>query len=418
MCYAAGGLFVLFEGADGNAVPGFFFEHIANAFAFSNDAVSVDFVLAHESFLNAFSAGLSELNVEVVVTVLGSITLDDNLGFGMALHVVGDHGYVGHLIGSDYAGTDAEEYEAYGVVLVGNFLNHLYFGLAVLASFEFGSEFAGLSLPCTCSSEASLELTAEVVDLTVESVDFSLVVGLNALEAITEVIGNAGHEVEGSVVLVVSAGGLVPFVLVVEVVTVGHIPSDAGLEGDGNVLADIEVEVKTNLCCEVVPVFALAFLVVAIDIIVSPACAAYYFETEYAALAVVTTEESYEVNSAVHTYIGVVESGCGVNVAAPVGSVNCESGFNAEGESGSYLLLDVETCNTAHISEEGCVMHGGRNTTVETDRPIVKETGLLNSLSGSGESTKCYYSRKNYFLHKYKLILVSNVVQRYELFLN
>ena len=155
---------LLFECADANSVPGLFLEHVADAFAFSGDAVSLDLVLVDEGVLDCLGTVLGELHVEVVVAVLGSVTLDDNLAVGVALHVVGNHRYVGHLVGGDGVRADAEEYEADGVVLVGNFLDNLDFGLLVLASLEFGGEFAGLSLPGAGGSYASVELAAEVVD--------------------------------------------------------------------------------------------------------------------------------------------------------------------------------------------------------------------------------------------------------------
>lgn len=63
-------LFVVLEGADADAVPAFFFKHVADAFAFSLDAVGRNLVAFDESLLYAFGSGLSELDVEVEVTVL------------------------------------------------------------------------------------------------------------------------------------------------------------------------------------------------------------------------------------------------------------------------------------------------------------------------------------------------------------
>lgn len=40
--------------------------------------------------------------------------------------------------------------------------------------------------------------------------------------------------------------------------------------------------------------------------------------------------------------------------------------FYTEGKCRSDLFLDVETYQAAHITEEGCVLEGGGNTTIET----------------------------------------------------
>ncbi len=294
MCYF---LFVLriFDGADAYAVPRFLGEHVADAFAFSNDAVSVDFVLINESVLNGFSAVFSEFDVEVEVTVLRSIAFNEDFRIFVILEVSGDHFNVGLLVGGDNGRTDAEEYVANRVEVVANFLDGLY-GTSVAGSELVGEVvcfgFSGVGL-----GSSLVESGAEVVNLTVEGVDFSLVVRHYASEFVaTEVVGNRCLEVECSTVDVISGGCLVGTGVV-------HVPCNVGAETQSYIVAYVEVEVETGFGNEVVGI-AMAY-----NIVVTPAGTGNSLNGEGAGLAVVAAEEVEQVNCSVCSYVRIVESG-------------------------------------------------------------------------------------------------------------
>ncbi len=217
----------------------------------------------------------------------------------MVLEERSDHFNVGLLVGGDFRRTDAEEYEANRREVVGNFFHYFFLYGAILACFEVGGESGCCGFESGAVYHACVERCAEVVDLAVEGVDFSLVVGLNALEAVAEVVGYAGLKVERGLVGVVSGGGLVN-------VGVRHVPYDRRFEGDCEVFVYVEVEVKSDFGCEVVPVFAGGL----VEVFVAPACTGYCLDREGTAFAIVASKEVEEVDCAIHAYIRVIE-GCG-----------------------------------------------------------------------------------------------------------
>ena len=91
------GLFV--EGADGNAVPAVFVEHVADAFALSFDARGFDAVFLDEHVLDGVGAGFRETFVVFGIAFFGSVAGDGDFHVGVLLHVVGDHADVGLLRG-------------------------------------------------------------------------------------------------------------------------------------------------------------------------------------------------------------------------------------------------------------------------------------------------------------------------------
>ena len=158
----------------------------------------------------------------------------------------------------------------------------------------------------------------------------------------------------------------------------GHVPDDRGLDRDGEVVVEVEVEIETGLCAEVVHVLACG----GVDIVVEPACTCGGFDVEGTEAAVVAAEEVEEVDSTVCADVLVVKCCFAGSVDHfPLGGVDGKTAFYTYCECGGYLLLDVHAPDAAHRAEECLALHGGGDTAVETDRPVVEELGLLNSLS-------------------------------------
>ena len=269
-------LLALLESTDGNAVPGFLVEHVADTFAFCSDAVGRNTILADKHLLHRFGTVGCKLDVEVVVTVLRSIALHHNLCIGMALHIVGNHLYVGALVGGDYRRSDAEEYEANRIILVRHFLNYL--GSLVAALLQFIAQGIGLCLPFIGGGCRLVELTAETVDLVVEGVDFGLVIRLYALETVAESIRYAGQKVEHGIVHIE--------LKVAAAITATHVPGNRWLECQGHMVTDIEIEVEAGLHTKIIDVGAIGF----VHIVMTPACADESVDREGTLVALVATE--------------------------------------------------------------------------------------------------------------------------------
>mgnify|MGYP003488380193 FL=1 len=326
-------LLALLKGADAYAVPRLLREHVADAFALGVDAVSGDLVALDELSLNSLCTSVGKTYIHFEGTVGRSVAANLNLSVLVVLEVSCDHLHVGLLVSGDLGRTDAEEDVADRVEVVVHFLDN--FLRAVQASGELVREAVSLGFPSVGVGYRLVESGAEVVDLTVEGVDFSLVVGLYASELVaTEVVGEAELQVESSVVCVVSGIALLN-------VVAGHVPNDRGLEGESNVVAYVVVEVQADLCAEVVGVAC------AVHVVVDPASAGNYFKTEGTNLAVVTAEEVAEVHCAIDPHVRVVES-CAAAVAnLPTRGVHAELAFSTYSESRCDLLGYVQAYETA-----------------------------------------------------------------------
>lgn len=337
----------VFDGADADTVPALLGEHVADTFALSIDAVSADFVLVDEGIFHCLCTCIGKTYVDFLGAVGRSITLDVNLGVFVVLQIGSYHLDIGLLVGSDCGRTYAEEYETYAVEDVGFFFYLNNFGFAVLASSQFVSKTIGLGFPSGGVSVAVVQLATEVVDLTVKGIDFGLVEGLNASEAGAEVVCHTCLQVEYGAVCIIVCVALRAVAI--------HVPSDAGLEGNGHLLRNIEVEVQANLGYEVVVVGTIyqtfCFYIAGVEV-VSPTGTGKSLDGEGTCFALVTAEEVEEINLAIDTYIRVVESGARVDFLCPGGGVDAELAFNAESEGRSNLLVDMQTYQTTHVGEE------------------------------------------------------------------
>ena len=368
---------LVLDGADGNAVPAFLGKHVADTLTLSLDAVSSNLVLVDEGSLHSLGTLVGETDVNLLGTILRCVTLDDNLSVLVVLEVHCNLLYVRHLVVSDVVAANLEEDVAHGVELV--VVNLYNLGLAVLASGKLSLKGSVGGVAAVEGGVGSLYIATKSVDLSVESIDFTLIVGLNALEAVAEVVRYAGEELYCSVVGVVTAGSVLD-------VVVCHVPSDRGLDGDSplTTCAEVEVEVKANLGCEIV-VVAVATVTFgevtgrSVPEVVAPACACYSLNLEETTAAVVACEEVVEINGAINAHILAVKSGSALGTATPRRGVHAPCALYAEAEYGRNLLVDVNADHTTHVAPEGGILEGGSTTTHEAERPVIPKFALLES---------------------------------------
>lgn len=81
-------LFSLVDGADADAVPVAFAEHVANALSFSLDAVGGDVVFVDQDGLHCFSACVGDFGVDFSAALWRSVTLDAHCGVLVVLRNV------------------------------------------------------------------------------------------------------------------------------------------------------------------------------------------------------------------------------------------------------------------------------------------------------------------------------------------
>lgn len=344
----------------------------------SGDAVSSHFVFLNKSCLNGLSTSCSEFSVELCATFGRSITLNDEFSIGVVLEILSNHLDVGLLVSLDLRRTYAIEYVANRVDSVRNdFFNN---GFASFASSEFSSETVSFSLPCVRSGYATVELTAEVVDLSVESINFSLVVGTNASETGVDVVSNASEEVERSVVFVVT--GRVPFTFIV-----AHVVSNRGFQRHGHVVFEVEVERKTGFGSErrvVVEICVRASIVSA-----SPTSTCKNIDVEETTFAFVTADEVEEVYTAIETNVRVVNGSGAVYSVVPRRSVNSSVAFNTKTEDGSQHFVEVDTESATNIADEVSTFEGSKSTTINTYLDVVSQFRSSDSLL---LSLRCEYT--------------------------
>lgn len=92
-------LFSLVDGADADAVPVAFAEHVANALSFSLDAVGGDVVFVDQDGLHCFSACVGDFGVDFSAALWRSVTLDAHCGVLVVFEECGDALDVGELRG-------------------------------------------------------------------------------------------------------------------------------------------------------------------------------------------------------------------------------------------------------------------------------------------------------------------------------
>jgi hypothetical protein len=146
--------------------------------------------------------------------------------------------------------TAVEEDVADVVEVVNNLFNS---SGTTVASVELSLEVSELSEKSCVVCATSFEVAAESVDLSVESVNFCLVVGTNESEVmctvrVLEVVCDTSFELEVHIVRVV-VRIVTEVVVFVNALVAVHIPKEGGLDRECPSLsfAKVEVEVKTYL---------------------------------------------------------------------------------------------------------------------------------------------------------------------------
>ena len=212
---------------------------------------------------------------------------------------------------------------------------------------------------------------------------------------VAEVIGNTCLEFNDCVVAVV-VGSITEHVGFDTVVV--HVPQDGGLEGDGPGLglAEVEVEVKTYLGSPGVAVLSHSVGIVGVE----PACSGYGLELEYTGSTGITGEGVHKVEGTEYAYILMVKCVGGFQTG-PGGGVHAPLAFYTETEDRGDLLAEFSTGDAAGCLKETYILHRGNHTTLEGERPVVKELRAGNG----GLSLRCYCahgesSEKDNFLHE------------------
>ena len=149
----------------------------------NSDAVGSNLILLDESVLNNISTVDRELVVQVNRTLGRSVAAADNLRIGMVAHVLGNHLNACILSGINNALTLTEDNNGLEEVLL--LLYNLYRTRLTLSelSLQVGD---GLSVSSNLAI-LGIDVSTELVDLSVQTVDLSLVAELSNLEVVSAV---------------------------------------------------------------------------------------------------------------------------------------------------------------------------------------------------------------------------------------
>ena len=91
----------------------------------------------------------------------------------------------------------------------------------------------------------------------------------------------------------------------------GHVPSNVGFHRDGKVFANVEIEIDTGFCCEIVLIKSIdgvrheGHLVIEI---VAPAGTSSDFHFKHTTTVFVTAKEVHQVDRTVNAYIHLVNA--------------------------------------------------------------------------------------------------------------
>ena len=336
---------LLADCADAYAIPVGFAEHVADAFALSADAVFSNLILVDEQGLNGFSAILGNLSVDGCTTFGAGITLDFHLGIVVVLQIGSNALNVGELAGVNSALALTEGNEHVGSIAALGLGNGLDDGLLVAAVVQGVLEILDGLLVGSNLSVLVGNGAAQGVDLSVQTVDFSLVISTAEGEvvgtvAVLEVIGHAGEQLE------VAHVDVVTFQIVI-FNSVGEAVYDGGLNtyGPSLLLADVEVQVQAELASHAV------CITVAYAIGVAPTGTYDTFYLKQAGLALITCEEVAEVDDTVQANVAGVD-----NVVVAVSmrravfeSINVSLTFKLQTEHGGEHLGEVQAGDRSSI---------------------------------------------------------------------